>query len=378
MSYNLAVNYILNAENKAKAIIDLIGTRIWTNKNLESTVLISGTPRGGTTWLMEILETLPEYKSIFEPLHNGWFPESSKFTLPSDNIPLRPYHPTESVYPELEHYLGRVLKGDVVSLVPHYTLTLNDVYRRLFAKKILVKFVRANRLLPWITRNFNVKKIYLIIRHPCATISSQIQARTSGYNLPLHILFHHYTIPIIKVQLNTLTKSPDALDITDYTFRLKLFKQIILNEATRIHMIRENKWLIKKLQTIKTLEEVLAAIWSLDNYIPLSYLSEHPDAWYTVVYEKLITDFDDEIKRIFDYINEEAPEKVYEMFKRPSKTTHDKSYLGTTKQLLKWKKKLSERQIKNILKVVQWFGLDFYTEDPEPDYNALKNWKPPF
>lgn len=57
---------------------------------------------------------------------------------------------------------------------------------------------------------------------------------------------------------------------------------------------------------------------------------------------------------------------------KPSTTTHDPKYLGTTKQLVKWKKKLSERQVKDILKVVHWFGLDFYTEDPEPDYDALK------
>lgn len=105
-------------------------------------------------------------------------------------------------------------------------------------------------------------------------------------------------------------------------------------------------------------------------------MSKHPDAWYTVVYEKLITDFDNEIKKIFDYLNEEVPEKVYKMFKKPSKTTYDKQYLGTPKQLLKWKYKLSERQIRNILKVTHWFGLDFYTKNPEPDYDILRNWIP--
>ena len=52
--------------------------------------------------------------------------------------------------------------------------------------------------------------------------------------------------------------------------------------------------------------------------------------------------------------------------------THDRTYIGTIKQLLKWKKKLSERQAKNILKVVHWFGLDFYSENSELEYDALK------
>lgn len=84
------------------------------------------------------------------------------------------------------------------------------------------------------------------------------------------------------------------------------------------------------------------------------------------------------LKKVFGYINEAVPEEVYERFKKPSITTHDKSHLGTQKQLSKWKRKLSKSQIENILKVVHWFGLDFYTEAPEPDYDALKNWKPPF
>ena len=41
------------------------------------------------------------------------------------------------------------------------------------------------------------------------------------------------------------------------------------------------------------------------------------------------------------------------------------------KQLSKWKKYLSEKQIQRILKVVSDFGLDFYTEDIEPDYNNI-------
>lgn len=184
-----------------------------------------------------------------------------------------------------------------------------------------------------------------MIRHPCATIASQIETGVRGYFTPREV---------------------------------PLGREIVLKEASRIPQIRENESLMKKLNTLSAYEEVLAAIWSLDNFVPLSYLSEHPNAWYTAVYEKLIVDFEEEIERIFGYIDEDVPEEVYKKFRRPSKTTHDRGYLGTLKQLLKWKKKLSERQVNNILKVTGWFGLDFYTENPEPDYDALRKWKPPF
>lgn len=313
--------------------------------DIRNTIVVSGTPRGGTTWLLELLETLPDYKSIFEPFNPLWFPKIKELIFPSSSYLIRPYLSHEIDENRLKEYLYGVFTGQFVSRQPRFDLTLEDIYKRIKARKIIVKFVRANRILPWIVENFTLRATYFLIRHPCATIASQIETGIRGYGYP--------------------TKRSLPADI-------------VIKEASQIPSIRNNEWLMRKLHTIKSHEEVLAAIWSMDNYVPLSYLSEHPDVWYTVVYENLITDFDDEIKRVFGYINEETPEKVYEKFKKPSKTTHDKSYLGTSRQLLKWKNKLSDRQIKNILKVVHWFGLDFYTENPEPDYDALKKWKPPF
>lgn len=319
---------------------DLLASMFHWNTDIQDTIVISGTPRGGTTWFMELIETLPGYKSIFEPFHRDWFPQVKRV-----NLSPRPYLEPDAENKHLKEYLKQVFTGQIISRNPAFSVTPTTIYKRLSATKILVKFIRANRLLPWIVNNFQVRGTYLVLRHPCATIASQLETGVRGYFIPKEI---------------------------------PLPKEIVLREASQIPQIKENDWLMKKLRTIKTQEEVLAAIWSLDNYIPLSYLSKNPDAWYTVVYEKLITDFDKEIRRVFDYIHEEVPDEVYEKFKKPSKTTHDKSYLGTPKQLLKWKKKLSERQVENILKVVHWFGLDFYTEAPEPDYDTLKNWKPSF
>jgi len=327
-----------------KYLVDALATQINTYK-LEDTITLSGTPRGGTTWFMELLETLPEYKSVFEPLHPDWFPELKRLGFsPSPCLP-RPYLHYKAEDKKLGDYLYRVFTGQVVSRKPRFSLTPRSIYTRIKAKKLIVKFIRANRILPWIVENFTVRGTYFLLRHPCATIASQLETGITGY----------------------LCRNDKPL-----------LKEVVIKEASQIPLIKNNEWLMNKLHAIKTQEEVLAAVWSMDNYIPLSYLNERPEAWYTVVYERLITDFEDEIERIFSYINEEVPEEVYEKFRKPSRTTRDKSYLGTPKQILKWKKKLSERQVKNILKVVYWFDLDFYTEDPEPDYDALKNWKSAF
>ncbi|RLF83562.1 sulfotransferase [Thermococci archaeon] len=320
-----------------RCLIESLGSLINDSLNEKEAILIFGTPRGGTTWVMEILETLPEYKSIFEPFHKDWFPEVQKLKI----NPYRPYVYFEDLNPALKEYLTKVFKGEIVSKSPRYRLTLENIYKRILAKKAVVKFVRANRLLPWIANNFNVKGMFFVIRHPCATIASQLETGIRGHFMPKN------------------TPIP---------------KEIVLSSISEIRELRDNEELINKIKTIKTQAEILAAIWSIDNYLPLYY--QRKFEWYTLVYESLVANPEKEIESMFSYINEEVPEKVYSKIRKPSTTTHDPRYLGTTKQLIKWKKKLSERQVKNILKVVHWFGLDFYTEDPEPDYDALRKWIP--
>jgi hypothetical protein len=40
-------------------------------------------------------------------------------------------------------------------------------------------------------------------------------------------------------------------------------------------------------------------------------------------------------------------------------------------QLSKWRDRLSDRQIDRILEIANAFGLDFYTDELEPDYERL-------
>jgi len=55
------------------------------NLNEKEAVLIFGTPHDSATLVMEILETLPAYKSIFEPFHKDWFQEVQKLKINPDH-----------------------------------------------------------------------------------------------------------------------------------------------------------------------------------------------------------------------------------------------------------------------------------------------------
>jgi hypothetical protein len=63
-------------------------------------------------------------------------------------------------------------------------------------------------------------------------------------------------------------------------------KEKIIHEAEKIECIDGN--IIKKIERIETPEEVLAAIWCLDNYVPL--ISPQRNRWLLVSYEKLMMD----------------------------------------------------------------------------------------
>ena len=343
---------------------------LYTNKlifskkkiNPKDNILIIGSPRSGTTWLMEILQLLPNYTYLSEPINPILFPEA--FTI---GFTSRTYLPIDNDWPSGERHLDKIFRGHVMNhpiparlkdaennqpnySPPSFQKQLQDLYKlqpktlinHLFAKKLVVKFVRLNRLLPWISQRFQLRGIIFIIRHPCAVIASQLNTGFCGYH-------------------------PSSPPYTDIYPSLEM----LLHEASKIEGLSPN--VLQKLKEIKTREEILAATWCLDNLIPLSHAKPYP--WTVVTYEKLIKEGEQELKRIFHEIGQKTiPPDCYKYLKKPSKlTTEQEQHIVTQrdKQLSKWKKKLSEEQIKRILSVVSDFGLDFYNENIEPNYNKI-------
>ena len=329
---------MLKSEPNPK-IIQFLDKIILNSKkfNIKDTILIVGSHRGGTTWLMEIFGSLPRYTFLYEPLNPLRFPESFKIGFRS-----RTYLPVNVNWLEGEEYLRRSFSGRVYSLQPLYKTEIEMIMHRLLGDKLIVKCVRMNRLLPWIASRFQLRGIFFIIRHPCAVVASQLKTGWTGYH----------------------PASPPYKDI------IPTPKQIV-DEASEIDVLDDS--LRNRLKKIKTTEEILAAIWCLDNYVPLSYHKPYP--WITIIYEKLIKNGEKEIARLFNEIGEKTfPRSVSRHFKTPSMTTIKKDLNVVKKadeQLSKWKKSLSKKQIEQILSLVSDFGLDFYTEEIEPDYDNI-------
>jgi len=284
---------------------------------------------------MELLENIPSYTYLFEPLHANWFPEAVKIDFKS-----RPYLPKDESNEDWEEYLRKIFTGKIVSRMPLYGSKTFISMSRLLSKKLIVKSVRLTRLLPWIAERFQLHSIIYIVRHPCATIASQLKTGFFGY--------HNHFPPYFN--------SCPTVDN-------------IISEASQMDFADQE--LIEKLKKMDAIEEILAAAWCLDNYIPL-YVPE-TQMWTTLFYEKLIADGESEINRLFKTLKyEDIAEIAVQQLKKPSFVTlgdEKKKLKSSDIQLSKWKKQFTQDQINRILKVLSYFGLDFYSQENEPDYN---------
>jgi len=227
---------------------------ILKNKKIDSkdTILVVGTPRSGTTWLLELLDTLPRYTYQNEPLNGTMFPEAKKAGFKSRGT----YKPPEQDWIEGEKYLQKVFTGKATGLIFHYRWNPKSIISFLSADKLIIKFVRLNRLLPWVIKRFQVRHIYFIIRHPCAVIASQLKTGFHGYERP----------------------TPPLRDIT-------LTAERIIREASEIQGIESQ--LLKKIQKIEKMDEILAVALGLDHLFLNDF--KKPANWTTIVYEKLLT-----------------------------------------------------------------------------------------
>lgn len=238
-----------SAKNLSRSTLDSI-LKAWGQNNAKSydirnTIAVASSGRGGSTWLAELIGTLAGYPIIWEPLHLGKNPECEQY-----GFDWQTYIPSYKEEQQKKAYLKQLLTGANLSTAVVSSLAF-EPYEFLRFRGFLVKFVCANLLLHWMLHQFPIRAI-LMIRHPCAVVSSQL----------CHSAW------------NDITKE----NIT--------FPQNLADDFPHLREIYYR---------IETTEEVLAFEWALQTYIPLVQQAPHP--WYLTTYEKLINDGKDEVNR---------------------------------------------------------------------------------
>jgi hypothetical protein len=299
------------------------------NLNSNTNISVFSEPRGGSTWVGEILCKIPNSILVFEPM----FLMPAYREIKKVNFCFNQYIPENADWPEAEEYFRQLYNREIGSLSAFRIYYHNDNLANIAsAKYFIYKDVNSNMLLPWLTKRFNINPIY-ILRHPCAVIASQLKYKHWDY--------------ILK---DVKAYFPDPQN---------RYKEIYTQYQDII-------------DTITKPEERLAAEWALHNIIPVSH-EENDRRWITVSYEKLYKDPEPSLTRIFNRLNIEIPGEILTEITRPSITTIDESRtnIKAGNQLESWKRSLSSTQVKNILRIVNEFGIDFYDESPEPDYSKI-------
>lgn len=311
------MNNIINRVTKKVSVIAKIGLISLSSKfrknRAEDQILIFSDPRGGSTWLTEIIKSISNTAIIWEPLHLKYIPQLREL-----NFGWRQYIPEEVDWPQAKLLFKKILEGKIVN---EWTMLYSTFFNYLSAETFIIKFCRGNMLLPWITRTFDLKyqPIYML-RHPFAVVNSQL--KQGGWD-----------------NITTSFEIPNTPH----------------NDCFNMH----NPFL----KTLKTKEERLTAVWCITNNIPLNHIDNNIK-WITLNYENLLLQPNQEVQRIFTCWDMPVPEGIETTYRKRSSTTLGHLNTGDPEtQLNRWQRELNVNQVDKMQRVLDYFEITCYSRD---------------
>jgi hypothetical protein len=233
---------------------------------------------------------------------------------------MRPDNPDEA----LRGYCRRILTGAIRDAwIDREVDVLRQRYR-------VIKDIRANLMLRWLHRQFPEVPMLLLVRHPCAVVAS-------------------------RMKLGWATDS----DIVSFTSQPDLVQDFLADR-------------MRAIETANTEEAKHAVIWCVSNLVPLVQFAG--TGLMVVHYEDLCTRPHAEFSRIFAQLGIDYHDSVFDDLAAPSMTSRAGSEIVTGgDRLADWSKVLSAGQVRNVLEVVDRFGLSYlYGESAVPGSRAAQ------
>jgi len=140
-------------------LINLVARQ--TNFDIKNTILIVGSTRSGTTFLMESINKNNDYRLIFEPFNNTYVAEWCEFVTREYIDPAHTnYHKKSAV--------DKILTGQINNR------WVNRYNRKIRSNKRLIKAVRANLLVEHIRAKYPTLPIIYLVRNPYDVVASRI------------------------------------------------------------------------------------------------------------------------------------------------------------------------------------------------------------
>lgn len=306
-------NFIRDA--LTKSYIDL-------NKSPNAAIILSGTPRSGTTWIGEVINYNYDYRYIFEAFHPAQVPLWQQGELPA-------YLSMNSENPYFDSVINNVLSGEI-----RYKWIDRNKRKGFYVyNKRLFKEVYANLLLKGIKARFPEIPIILLLRHPCPTVISQI---------------------------NIINEDP-ILDAIERCFN----NQALIDEHIAFVM--------PEFQKAKTTFEKCVFYWCVQYYVPLKQFKE--GEIHLAFYENFCQNPDAEIRKLFNFLERPYTDIIFNKMKIPSRTCWGADHaINTGNSLIEsWRTKISDQQMEQTQHILSLFGLDkIYGQASMPDMEAAQ------
>jgi Sulfotransferase family len=277
-------------------------------------LVLAGSARSGTTWVADLVCSVPGIQQIFEPLRElpRWLPEGAPA------YPKTCYLRPEGHYPHWDHVLSRVLTGQSRT---YWTDTARTSF---FPKRYLIKEIRASLMLGYLHDHFQPRIAYLS-RHPCAVVASRIGL---GWQLDLN---------------NLLSQE----------------------ELIEDHL---SPWLAQ-IERARTSPVATHAIWlAVESRVALHHLSTRPHCH--AYYEHLLVEPEATLRSILSRLDLSVARIPEGRIKRNSRTTwrermakdpHEKEYA-----LSNWKRRLSREDQREVLDWAYRLGVTCYSDQSLP------------
>ena len=285
----------------------------------KSTIFIAGMGRSGTTWLSELINYKKNYRDIFEPFLPYKVPDVSAFNY------LQYLNP---------NYDDTVLANSAKTILSgKFKSEWTDVNNsRIITFKRIIKDIRANLMLKWLSNIRPGMPILLIVRHPLSVIDSY---KNLGWGI-------------------------EAGGKTSDFDRITQQRQLL----TDFPIVKNN---FRYIETDDYISQLLY-IWCILYHIPIKQLNNTD--YKIVYYENLLLNPEETLSDIFSYLGQKFDINiVLDKIKKPSVTNYRKTDFNTDprKNIQKWKKSFTKNEIIKSQEIIKRFELDYlYDNDGFP------------
>jgi hypothetical protein len=288
----------------------------WDRATDGDTVFLLSSGRSGSTWLGDLLRTLPAVRVIFEPFH----PRHGVAALRDARYR---YLAADEPRPALQAALRRLVDGHDRT---DWTEQFNPPWRWIYRRRLL-KAVRANLMSPWLHAHFPACRYLLLVRHPAAVVASQLKG---GWRL----------------SSRRLRDQPGIADVLD----LRGLDQFGWPEDGFLSNL---------------------LFWAIENAIALD--AARRSGALVLFYEDLCLQPGREIQRLADYLGVAFGASVNRQLGRSSWSSDRRiGTLPADEKVSRWTRTTSDVQIELIVDVLAACGLaGLYGHDPRPDPSAL-------